>query len=305
MKAIRLKEMPRGAVLYNTPPDWYISSRPSLEQRPYRMETDAFGFVKSSAGPDSDTRIVVLGDSFVEGMFLDPEARFCSALEARLRRQHQLDISVLNGGYSGATTLHSLNVFLNKVIPMKPLAVVLMTGIIDIDAATKRASFWSTDCRLEPVIDTEVGNGHYDSDLRPTHDFVDRERMLTIFVEAARQFDVPLWFATVPHRQVYRGDYVAQSFADRVAFERDVEPRRLTNEVTRRVALRHRLPLFDIERNLASRDDISYDMFHLNAAGGEAVADCFVNLGFVDAIRYLLGRQGADLKTLVLAGNGG
>jgi hypothetical protein len=40
------------------------------------------------------------------------------------------------------------------------------------------------------------------------------------------------------------------------------------------------VPLFDLELRLADRTDIFYDMFHLNAVGGEAVARSLIACGF-------------------------
>jgi hypothetical protein len=289
MRAIRLKEFPPATTLHNTPPDWYdISRDASLAQKSYRIETDEFGFIKSHDGAGCGNRVIFLGDSFVEGMFLDPEHRFCSILEARLRRAHHVEASVLNGGYSGATTLHSLNVSINKIIPLSPLAVILMTGIVDVDVALKQASFWSRDCGLEPIVDTQTENTSRDHNDRPCHDFADRKRMLAIFATAAGQFGIPLWFATFPHRQVNRGAYVSKAFPDRAAFDSEVRLRRRANDVTRRFAIREKMKLFDVEIELLDRDDIFYDMYHLNSSGGAVVADCLVRLGIADALRTSL-----------------
>jgi hypothetical protein len=55
--------------------------------------------------------------------------------------------------------------------------------------------------------------------------------------------------------------------------------------VTRQAAIKDSVPLFDIERDLSDRIDSFYDMFHLNAVGGEAVARSLIRYGLVAELR--------------------
>lgn len=175
-RAIRLKEFEPNSRIVNTPPDWYIAARdPSLPQKEYEIVTDENGFIVP-AQRRPGRKIIVLGDSVVEGMFLDPDRRFCSVLNDVLGQHFGDEVEVLNGGYSGATILHLLNVFINKVIPLSPLAVVIMTGIVDVDTAKKRLSFWNNDCWLEPLFDLHNNNSARDEQNNDIFDFSDRDR---------------------------------------------------------------------------------------------------------------------------------
>ena len=283
---VRLKEFPPSSEVFNTPTADYLAARDStLVPATYKITTDADGFIlPASGGAAHGRRIIILGDSVVEGMFANPEDRFCSRLEEKLRAELGEAITVLNAGYSGATSLHSFNVFLNKIIPLKPDAVILMTGIVDVDVAHLEKSFWSRDCWIEPIIDVGVANSWRDGQTRPAPSFDDRERMLAMFTRASELFGVPLWYATVPHRQEFSGEYVAKAFKDRAEFDRQVRVRKEMNEATRRAATAAGQPLFDLEAELAGRSDIFYDMFHANPAGGEAVADAFMAQGLARAM---------------------
>ncbi|WP_456734380.1 glycosyltransferase [Bradyrhizobium sp. USDA 3364] len=261
-RTIRLKEYPANISLSHTPSDEYVESRKhSLVRKPYLLETDAIGFIRGSKSPAVAAQsVIVLGDSVVEGMYLDPDDRFCAKLETILRSEKQLDVIVRNGGYSGATTLHMLNLFLNKIIPLKPDLVILMTGIVDVDVANLEASFWSRDCWLEPIIDLNTNNSWRDHNTLSTPTFEDRRRLLDIFSSVARSFGIELWFATVPHRQGEGADPA-------------VERSRLSiNETTRAVARAGGHALCDLEAQLAHRTDIFQDAFHLNSVGAEVVA---------------------------------
>ena len=284
---IRLKEFPPSSEISNTPPDWYIAARDSsLILQAYKITTDQDGFIlPRSGGRTHGRKIVVIGDSVVESMFTEPELRFCSKLEDILCDELGLDVTVLNGGYGGATSLHSFNVFLNKLIPMRPAAVILMTGIVDADVAYLKASYWSHDCWVEPIVDTTATNTWRDNDKLPAPSFDDRTKMLTMFAMASELFDIPLWYATVPHRQVFSGEYVQKAFSNRADFDRQVDVRKRMNDVTRRFAINAGSPLFDLELELGERSDIFYDMFHLNPLGSEAVARGLIECGVGDLLR--------------------
>src|SRR5580704_18039717 len=154
-RAIRLKEFPKSTEIVNTPPDWYVSARDSsLLRQPYKISTDENGFIlpEPPSKPNCPA-VIFLGDSVLEGMFSLPEDRICSQLQQILAKEKSIDVTVLNGGYSGATILHSFNTFMNKIIPLQPAAVVLMTGMVDFDCSLFKASFWSKDCWIEPIIE--------------------------------------------------------------------------------------------------------------------------------------------------------
>ena len=283
---IRLKEFPPSGQFSNTPAPNYVAAQDSsFRAETYKLSTDANGFIRSHVeAPETAKKIIVLGDSVVESMFLHPQERFCSRLQDLLRNEAGLDVEVLNAGYSGATALHSLNIFLNKIIPLKPAGVVFMSGIVDVDAATMTRSFWNKDAWLEPIVTAGEGNKAREKDFLGFAAFEDRERLLTLLTQAADSFGVPLYFATVAHRQVFEGEYVAKAFRHREDFDRQVALRREMNEVTRRCAASTGRPLFDVERDLAGETGIFSDMFHLNEAGGKAVAKSLVKGGFANAI---------------------
>jgi hypothetical protein len=286
-RAIRLKEFPRSTEIVNTPPDWYVAEKDSsLVQQQYTIKTDENGFIlPEPLSRPNCPKVVLLGDSVVEGMFARPEDRLCSQLQGILAREHGIDAAVLNGGYSGATILHSFNTFMNKIVPLRPAAVVLMTGMVDFEVALITASFWSRDCWIEPIVEVGEENQWRDPDRRSLPSFEDQSRLVSMFSAASRILEIPVWYATLPHRQVFAGAYIEKAFSTRVAFDSEVSLRQGINEVTRRAALRDGVPLFDLELDLASRIDIFYDMFHLNAIGGEVVARSLITSGFANQLR--------------------
>ena len=57
------------------------------------------------------------------------------------------------------------------------------------------------------------------------------------------------------------------------------------NDVTRGTALRDSVPLFGLERDLADRTDIFFDIFHINAVGGEVVAQSLIKCRFAKRLK--------------------
>jgi GR25 family glycosyltransferase involved in LPS biosynthesis/glycosyltransferase involved in cell wall biosynthesis len=289
-RAIRLKEFLRSTQGFNTPPDWYIASADSsLKAEPFAVRTDPNGFILPEPQPRPGApKVIFLGDSFLEGMFARPEDRVCSLLQEILNKEASIDVAILNAGYSGATALHSFNALINKILPLHPAAVVLMTGMVDFDVARLKASFWSHDPFIRPIIELNGIDPPRDQDSHSEPHYGDQTRLMLMFAQASRVFDIPLWLATIPHRQLFTGEYFEKVCTTRVDFENGMQRRCAINDVTRRVAEQTSTPLFDVERDLRDRTDIFYDMFHLNAAGGEAVARSLLKCGFAERLKEML-----------------
>jgi hypothetical protein len=285
-RAIRLKEYPPTSVIGNIPPDWYLQAKDStLEKGEYIIRTDHNGFILAGEHYiSSDIQIVVLGDSIVEAMYVAEHSRMCSCLETSLTDAIGLPVQILNGGYSGATSLHLLNVFLNKVVPLKPAAVILMTSVLDADVAVRKGDYWNTDCWLEPLLDIDHHNTTRDNEFRSVSDFSSRPRLLSLFQTAGALFDIPVWFATAPHRQLFQGEYVEKTFKNRSDFDAEVAQRRAVNAITRQFALENKAVLFDLEVSMIDMCDIYYDMFHHNARGGPVAAKHFIEAGLARAL---------------------
>jgi hypothetical protein len=151
---IKLKEWGLLYDGFHEPPDAYLAlSDPTLSKRSYRLRTDDNGFIRTGRDipMDSDS-ILVLGDSVVETMFVDESRRMCSVLERLINANRTDPVRVLNAGMTGSTTLHLLNLFINKGLPLMPSAVVLMSGIMDLDTSLRPAGFWTDVLRLTPIV---------------------------------------------------------------------------------------------------------------------------------------------------------
>lgn len=272
-RTIRLKEWGVGVDAQRTPDRGSIErSDASLGEQSVRLRTDGDGFIASGLD-DSDARgdIVVLGDSVVECMYLHEGQRLTDRCQAALRERGRR-LRVRNGGMSGATSLHALMAILAKVVPLRPRAVVVLNGVIDIDAGLKPRGFWSRDAYLDPL--------KWETDPAPPPpaeasvplDLSQRAPLLELIGAACDRFGLALAFATFPHRGLD-----AYALERGAWFEGLRELRRAVNADTRAHCAAAGRPCIDLEARFEGRADLFYDQFHLNHAGaaivGAALAD--------------------------------
>lgn len=104
----------------------------NLEMKNYRVETDSFGFIRSSSNqPNAETNIVFLGGSTTECRYVDDSLRFPS-LVGKMLRQAGHSVNTFNAGVERSHSGHSLNVLCNKILHRNFDVVVLMHGINDL-----------------------------------------------------------------------------------------------------------------------------------------------------------------------------
>lgn len=145
-RSIILKEILPHRDFYETPRDTYMEGTDGLEKKPYRIRTDADGFI---TGPDTgpsavkNADFVFLGGSTVECWYVDEHLRFPYLVGQILKDKTSLrKVKTLNGGVSGNHSLHSTLNFLAKVIPYRPKAVLLMHNLNDLALLSKTGSYW-------------------------------------------------------------------------------------------------------------------------------------------------------------------
>ncbi|MGH1590371.1 SGNH/GDSL hydrolase family protein [Methylobacterium phyllosphaerae] len=271
------------------PPDWYMDQvNNSFVRKEFVINTDQNGFIKPHADcGECRNNLVVLGDSVVESMYMDESLRMCSALDRKINYISQDELRVLNAGYSGSTLLHMFNILLNKILPLRPTAILVMAGIVDVDAVARKASFWSKDKWLEPIISLDSDNPFRDNDNADEPRFQHRYAILALIHKLSLEFALPIYFATVPHLQIYEGEWVSSRIT-KEEFRNIANSRRLINNTTRKFCIKNDITLFDLELALMDRNDIFYDYFHFNELGGEAAAQALMDGGLVTALRFAL-----------------
>jgi lysophospholipase L1-like esterase len=130
---IRLREFAPMIYTGLVPSDGYLSGKDSLEKKQYMFRTDENGFIMpSKVHQDPDITLAFLGGSTTECLYVTEGLRFPFFAGKLLGNKLKKKVVSYNAGRSGNTTLHSINILLNKLIPLKPDAVVMKHAINDL-----------------------------------------------------------------------------------------------------------------------------------------------------------------------------
>lgn len=141
---IKLREHPPLANEQHRPTRNYIKNIPGqLVRKYYPMNIDQNGFIgPSEIHTDPDIKIVFLGGSTTECMYMEETERFPYLVGRALEDKLQLKVNSYNGGVSANESMHSINILLNKVLPMKPTIVVMMHNINDLAMLRLHGHYW-------------------------------------------------------------------------------------------------------------------------------------------------------------------
>ncbi len=126
----------------------------SLEQKEYVLRSDRDGFIMPSrihAHPD--LALVFLGGSTTECTYVSEDCRFPYLAGRLLEEQQHLKVNSYNAGRSGNNSLHSINVLVNKVIPLHPDIVVMMHNINDLAILLYEKTYWNRHPSRSPIIE--------------------------------------------------------------------------------------------------------------------------------------------------------
>jgi hypothetical protein len=141
---INLREILPGLDTVDVPPDKAVRESDGLVQKPYRVRTDARGFMLPyNRHEKPDLTLVFLGGSTVACIYVEEENRFPYLVGNLLAQKTGKQITSINSGVGGNNSLHSLDILLNKIIPVRPDAVVMMHNINDLVALIYDQTYWS------------------------------------------------------------------------------------------------------------------------------------------------------------------
>lgn len=161
-RSINLREFNPNQHAVVRPSDYYMLGVENLDQIDYVMDLDENGFI-STGNPKSDNpeiKILFLGGSTTETMYVPEKQRFPSIVERTLREKLNKNVDVLNSGVSGNNSMHSLLILLSKGIPLKPSYAVLMHNHNDFAVLYKTESYWIAPSGRSLIIDH---NSHFES----------------------------------------------------------------------------------------------------------------------------------------------
>lgn len=261
-RTIRLKETRRHRASWLTPsPEYRSLCDDTLDPGPFLTRGTSHGFLETgNPRPDATMNLLMFGGSFVESNYCHEHERFASRVERDLPRRWR----VLNGGYSGMSTLHLSSLLLAKAPMHLPpgSAVVIFIGQSDLEVMGQEGSYWSTKARVTPVQPaperTEV----------PWDNMTALTRMIDAALSIADSLGLRYGVVASPFREAdFSTDPVlrAQHGRDRARYRDSYKIRRRIVTATGEAAKAHSAPFLNAHEVMQAGD--FYDIMHLNAGG--------------------------------------
>lgn len=262
---IKLREyLPNTEIFARPSRDYMTHVAPNtIERKYYRLAIDSNGFIGPSeihASPDH--KIVFLGGSTTECLYVDEDKRFPYVVGRQLESTAQLKINTYNGGVSANESMHSLNALINKVLPMKPSIVVVMHNVNDLGVLRAHGSYWYTHSLKSHVQTSREVFTRYEfhpdqMQTKPEADLIQAfSKNLQMFIEVCKIHGVQLVLMTQANR-VDQSDTLYHHF----------------NDIIRNKARDNHVPMIDLAKYIPAEPDFLYDHYHYTAKGSLSAAE--------------------------------
>jgi hypothetical protein len=151
-RAIRLREY-RPGLKQILLADKQETSFDTLHPKYFLLRIDNDGFIMPSKKYDNpDLTIVFLGGSTTECGHVKENNRFPYLAGKLLGQKLGAKINSYNAGRSGNDSLHSLDILLNKVFPLKPDIVIMLHNINDLSILLHEKSYWNKNSTRSVII---------------------------------------------------------------------------------------------------------------------------------------------------------
>ncbi len=151
---IKLREFEPGYAKVLLPSLQAMAQSDTLVRRPYIIRVDENGFIMPARVHEHpDLTLFFLGGSTTEDIYDDENNRFPYLVGHLLEERTGLRVNSYNAAKSGNDSLHSLDVLLNKVLPLKPDLVAMMHNINDLSILLFEKSYWNRNPSRSPLIE--------------------------------------------------------------------------------------------------------------------------------------------------------
>ncbi|HRE30623.1 MAG TPA: SGNH/GDSL hydrolase family protein [Candidatus Berkiella sp.] len=260
---IKLREHSPELIRYERPSRNYIShiTPNTVERKYYKVATDQHGFIgPTEIHANPDIKIVFLGGSTTECLYMEEEERFPYLVGRQLEKSLAKKVNTYNGGVSANESMHSLNILMNKVLPMKPQIVVFMHNINDLVILRSQGTYWYENSLKSHIQNKKTlltryefpENHHEATESDLTAEF---SKNLRTFISICRIRDI---------------QPVLMTQANRV--ENDTLYHRF-NEIIREVGKQEQVMVIDLAIAIPKETAYLYDSYHYTAKGATLAAN--------------------------------
>ncbi len=152
-RAIVLREFRPLLKEYNSPVE---EDEPydTIKKKNYLLRIDDNGFIMPSRKySHADISLVFLGDSVTAELLVDEENRFPYLTGVYLEKEMGIKINSYNASRTANNTMNSLDILLNKIIPIKPDVAIMMHNNNDVAIMLYEKSYWNTNKTRRLIFD--------------------------------------------------------------------------------------------------------------------------------------------------------
>ena len=126
----------------------------TIEKKNYLLRVDENGFIMPSKKySHPDLSLVFLGDSVTAELLVDEENRFPYLTGVYLEKEMGIKINSYNASRTANNTMNSLDILLNKIIPIKPDVAIMMHNNNDVAIMLYEKSYWNTNKTRRLIFD--------------------------------------------------------------------------------------------------------------------------------------------------------
>jgi hypothetical protein len=151
---VRLRELSPLTFEVITPPPKVFDTEAGSQPRPVYIRVDEQGFLMPSrVHAHPDLVLAFLGGSTTECRVVPEENRFPYLVGRRLEETLKVKVNSYNAARSGNNSLHSLNILLHKLMPLKPDIVVMMHNINDLVALLYEKTYWNDNASRRVIVE--------------------------------------------------------------------------------------------------------------------------------------------------------
>jgi len=153
---VRLRELSPRTFEVLTPGPQVFDTEAGSQPRPVLIRVDEQGFLMPSrVHPQPDLVLAFLGGSTTECRVVPEDSRFPYLAGRRLEKVCQVKVNSYNAARSGNNSLHSLNLLLHKLMPVKPDIVVMMHNINDLVTLLYEKTYWNNNASRRVMVEVK------------------------------------------------------------------------------------------------------------------------------------------------------
>lgn len=150
---IKLREFSPGYADILLPPKEALTVSDTLVRRNYLIRVDDRGFIMpSKVHEHPDLVLAFLGGSTTECIYDDENNRFPYLAGHLLEEKTGLKVNSYNAAKSGNDSLHTINILINKVVPLKPDIAITMENINDLAVLLYEGTYWNNHPTRSPLM---------------------------------------------------------------------------------------------------------------------------------------------------------